>query len=108
MASPLPMDMVSVTSDTPDLDMESVKLKLSQRLMLNTSLHTVLDTPDHLPTPPMDMDSVTSDTPDSDIMVKLTSPIMAATPNYQALCIKLPLEMFSVLKWRNLHYLGKL
>merc|ERR1711970_974371 len=29
MASPLPMAMVSVTLDTPDLDMESVKLRLT-------------------------------------------------------------------------------
>merc|ERR1712088_306256 len=77
MASPLPMDMVSVTSDTPDLDTESVRPKLSQRLMLSTCPHTTLDTPQLLtPTmdittpPPMAMVTVTLDTPDLDIMVK--------------------------------------
>jgi len=36
MATLLPTDMVSVITDTPDLDMASVRLKLSQRLMPNT------------------------------------------------------------------------
>merc|ERR1712025_910131 len=72
MASHLPMDMVSVTTDTPDSDMASVRLKLSLRLMPNTCQLIVLDTPLPLPTPTMamgtppltDMVSVTTDTPD--------------------------------------------
>merc|ERR1712013_347899 len=36
MATLLPTDMVSVITDTPDLDMASVRPKLSQRLMPNT------------------------------------------------------------------------
>merc|ERR1712025_1007633 len=75
MASHLPMDMVSVTTDTPDSDMASVRLKLSLRLMPNTCPLIVLDTPLPLPTPTMamasppltDMVSVTTDTPDLDM-----------------------------------------
>merc|ERR1719317_889389 len=55
MATLLPTDMVSVITDTPDLDMASVRPKLSQRLMPNTWHHTVLDTPPPLLTPTMDM-----------------------------------------------------
>merc|ERR1719187_906943 len=75
MASHLPMDMVSVTTDTPDSDMASVRLKLSLRLMPNTCQLIVLDTPPHFPTPTMDMVShlltdmvsVTTDTLDLDM-----------------------------------------
>merc|ERR1719481_1061838 len=75
------MDMVSVTTDTPDLDMASARLKLSLRLSLRLSLMPntcqliVLDTPPPFPTPTMamgsppltDMVSVTTDTPDLDM-----------------------------------------
>merc|ERR1719347_1018408 len=158
MASHLPMDMVSVTMDTPDSDMASVRLKLSLRLMPNICQLIVLDTPPPFPTPTMamgsppltDMVSVTTDTPDldmasvrpklsptlpmahtlmdttqgpmlamdmetqptpptdMDITDKLYLPIKTLTLSIQALCIKLLLKMFSVLKWRNSHYLGKL
>merc|ERR1719317_1901515 len=116
MATLLPTDMVSVTTDTPDLDMASVRLKLSQRLMPNARPPIVLDTTPLLPTPtmdiatppPMDMDSITTDIPDSDIISKISSQIMAGILNDQAQCIKLPLEVFSVLKQTDLHYLGKL
>merc|ERR1719347_433763 len=75
MASHLPMDMVSVTTDTPDSDMASVRLKLSLRLMPNTCQLIVLDTPLPFPTPTMDMVShlltdmvsVTTDTLDLDM-----------------------------------------
>merc|ERR1719347_684225 len=75
MASHLPMDMVSVTTDTPDSDMANVRLKLSLRLMPNTCQLIVLDTPLPLPTPTMDMVShlltdmvsATTDTPDLDM-----------------------------------------
>merc|ERR1719347_2443833 len=77
MGSPPLTDMVSVTTDTPDLDMASVRLKLSLRLMLmpNTCQLIVLDTPLPFPTPTMamgsppltDMVSVTTDTLDSDM-----------------------------------------
>merc|ERR1719445_2870831 len=62
MVSHLLTDMVSVTTDTPDLDMESVRLKLSLTLPM---AHTLMDTTqgpmpamdmDTQPTPPMDMD----------------------------------------------------
>merc|ERR1712013_328815 len=124
----LPTDMVSVITDTPELDMASVRPNLSQKLMPNTRHHTVLDTPPPLltpttdmatllptdmvsvttDTPPLDMDSITTDIPDSDIISKISSQIMAGILNDQAQCIKLPLEVFSVLTQRNLHYLGKL
>merc|ERR1712088_1125211 len=89
MASPLPMAMVSVTSDTPDLDLESVRPKPSQRLMLSTLPPTVLDTA-LLLTPttdmasplPMAMVSVTSDTPDLDtesVRPKLSQRLMPST-----------------------------
>merc|ERR1719347_1616871 len=69
------MDMVSVTTDTPDLDMASARLKLSLRLMPNICQLIVLDTPPRFPTPTMamgshlltDMVSVTTDTPDLDM-----------------------------------------
>merc|ERR1712025_1171490 len=75
MATHLPMDMVSVTTDTPDLDMASVRLMLSLKLMPNTCPLIVLDTPLPCPTPTMDMVShlltdmvsVTTDTPDLDM-----------------------------------------
>merc|ERR1712025_392469 len=90
MATHLPMDMVSVTTDTPDLDMASVRLKLSLRLMPNTCQLTVLDTPLPLPTQitdmvshlPMDMVSVTTDTPDLDmasVRLKLSLRLMPNT-----------------------------
>merc|ERR1719347_1049927 len=71
MASHLPMDMVSVTTDTPDSDMVSVRLML----MPNTCQLIVLDTPPPFPTPTMDMVShlltdmvsVTTDTLDLDM-----------------------------------------
>merc|ERR1712133_42719 len=69
------MDMVSVTTDTPDLDMVSVRLMLSLRLMPNTCQLIVLDTPLPFSTPTMDMVSqllmdmvsVTTDTLDLDM-----------------------------------------
>merc|ERR1712098_994853 len=67
------MDMDSVTTDTPDLDMASARLKPSLRLMPNTCQLIVLDTPLPFPTPTMDMVSVTTDTLDLDMAsVRLT------------------------------------
>merc|ERR1712018_588450 len=82
--------MDSITTDTPDLDMANVRLKLSLRLMPNTCQLTVLDTPPPFPTPTMamgsppltDMVSVTTDTPDLDmasVRLKL-SPTLPMAP----------------------------
>merc|ERR1712203_60111 len=89
MAFPPPMDMVSVTLDTPDLDTESVRPKLSQRLMLSTCPHTTLDTPllltptmDITTPPPMAMVTVTLDTPDLDmesVKLRLSQRLMLNT-----------------------------
>merc|ERR1712168_630240 len=68
MVSHLLTDMVSVTTDTPDLDMASVRLKLSLTLPM---AHTLMDTTQGL-MPAMDMDTQPTPPTDMDIMDKLS------------------------------------
>merc|ERR1719187_3091849 len=68
MVSHLLMDMVSVTTDTLDSDMASVRLKLSPTLPM---AHTLMDTTQG-PMPAMDMDTQPTPPTDMDIMDKLS------------------------------------
>merc|ERR1711874_560263 len=84
-------DMAShLLTDTPDMDMASVKLRLSLKPTLNTFPHTLLDTLP-LPTLTMDMASITTDivslppmdTPDTDmasVRLRLNPTSMAHMP----------------------------
>merc|ERR1712025_1059140 len=83
MGSPPLTDMVSVTTDTPDSDMASVRLKLSPALLMAL---TLMDTTQG---PMLAMDMETQPTPptDMDITDKLYLPIKTLTLSIQALCV---------------------
>merc|ERR1711872_1124978 len=68
MGSPPLTDLVSVTTDTLDLDMASVRLKLSPTLPM---AHTLMDTTQG-PMPAMDMDTQPTPPTDMDITDKLS------------------------------------